>query len=110
MAEVGVIKEPSNSSVDDENYNATTALVAFLRMEAEMAEQKAKRFREQASALARQFGISEASQSVYGTFNVVIYKTRKRSMRETFTRLLIPLMFSLTKYCRIESRTDGPIG
>ena len=51
----------------DEAFNATTALVAFLRMEADLAEQKAKRLRDQASSLAQQFGVTETLQEQYGT-------------------------------------------
>lgn len=58
------------ASSEDENFSATSALVAFLRMEAEMAEEKAKRFRQQAVLLARQFGVTEALQEAYGTQSI----------------------------------------
>jgi len=44
----------------------TQALVAFLRMEADMADEKARRLRQQADAMAQQFGITEESQLAYG--------------------------------------------
>lgn len=56
------------ASFSDEAFSATTALVAFLRMEADLAEQKAKRLREQASALAQQFGVTDTLQQQYGAF------------------------------------------
>jgi hypothetical protein len=61
---------PANdaASFSDESFSATTALVAFLRMEADLAEQKAKRLREQASTLAQQFGVSDTLQQQYGAF------------------------------------------
>jgi hypothetical protein len=37
-------------------------------MEADLAEQKAKRLREQASALAQQFGVTDTLQQQYGAF------------------------------------------
>jgi hypothetical protein len=52
--------------MNDENFSATTALVAFLRMEADLADEKAKRLRSQAAALAQKFGVSEAHQEAYG--------------------------------------------
>jgi hypothetical protein len=56
----------NNSNNQEGDFSSTTALIAFLRMEADAAEQKSKRFREQAAALARQFGVSEAAQVAYG--------------------------------------------
>lgn len=56
----------SAACTQESSFSSTSALVAFLRMEADAAEQKAKRFREQAAALARQYGISEADLVAYG--------------------------------------------
>lgn len=50
----------------DDNFAATAALVAFLRMEADLADDRAKRLREQAASLARRFGVSDARQEAYG--------------------------------------------
>ena len=44
------------------------ALVAFMRSEADAAEQKAKSFRFQAEQLAQSFGISRDIQQRYGTW------------------------------------------
>lgn len=54
-------------------FSSTAALVAYLRSEADLAEKKAKRLREQATALARQFGISEADQTAYGESYIVVF-------------------------------------
>jgi hypothetical protein len=64
----GLFGADDAASFNDEAFSATTALVAFLRMEADLAEQKAKRLREQASALAQQFGVSDTLQQQYGAF------------------------------------------
>jgi hypothetical protein len=68
-AGMGVGFAVNDASFSDEAFSATTALVAFLRMEADLAEQKAKRLREQASALAQQFGVSDTLQQQYGAFD-----------------------------------------
>jgi hypothetical protein len=52
--------------LSDENFNATATLVSYLRMEADLAEEKARRLREQASTLAQQFGVSSTAQEAYG--------------------------------------------
>jgi hypothetical protein len=59
-------------SFSDEAFSATTALVAFLRMETDLAEQKAKRLllREQASALAQQFGAVTDTSQQHGAFSL----------------------------------------
>jgi hypothetical protein len=46
---------------------ASSALVAYLRLEADMAEEKAKKLRAQATAMAIQFGVSVETQDNYGT-------------------------------------------
>ena len=51
----------------EDNFSATSALVSFLRMEADLAEEKAKRLRAQATTLAKKFGVSDAIQDAYGT-------------------------------------------
>lgn len=56
-----------DGSMNEESFNTTSALVAFLRMEADLSDEKAKRLREQAAALAQSFGVSEAIQDAYGT-------------------------------------------
>ena len=63
---------PYLSEYSEEAFSSTQALVAFLRMEADLAEEKAKRLRDQAAALAIQFSVSETLQQQYGTsfFNV----------------------------------------
>ena len=49
----------------DPSMTTTHALVAYLRMEADLADEKAKRLRAQAAALAEQFGVTEDMQSQY---------------------------------------------
>jgi hypothetical protein len=56
----------TTTMMSEENFSATAALVAFLRMEADIAEEKAKRLRDQATVLAQQFGVSDALQTAYG--------------------------------------------
>ena len=53
-----------NESADS---TATMALVAFLRAEADAAEEKAKSYRRQAEQLAQTFGVSSDMQQRYGT-------------------------------------------
>ena len=62
----GVPSQPA-VMVSEESFSATQALVAFLRMEADLAEQKAKRLREQAAELGQQYNVSQALQDAYGT-------------------------------------------
>ena len=50
----------------DDNVSATAALVAYLRLEADLAEEKARRLRQQANSLAQKFGISINAQEAYG--------------------------------------------
>lgn len=90
------------ASSEDENFSATSALVAFLRMEAEMAEEKAKRFRQQAVALARQFGVTEALQEAYGTQSIF----ESLSPLCLWPNLLRPFFF---RY-RNKSRPNAPTG
>ena len=45
----------------------TASFVAFLRMEADMSDEKAKRLRYQADELAHQHGITIEMESSYGT-------------------------------------------
>ena len=52
----------------------TASFVAFLRMEADLSDEKAKRLRAQADELAQQHGITVEMESSYGTcFGCVIY-------------------------------------
>ena len=52
-------------SPDDVGFATTKALVAYLRSEADSADEKAKRLREQALALSQRFGITEEMQTQY---------------------------------------------
>lgn len=45
----------------------TASFVAYLRMEADLSDEKAKRLRLQADALAEQHGITADMESAYGT-------------------------------------------
>ena len=56
----------ADSEFSDENFNATSALVSYLRLEADLAEEKARRLRQQAAMLAQQFGVSNTAQEAYG--------------------------------------------
>lgn len=49
----------------DPSVTTTHALVAYLRSEADLADEKAKRLRAQAAALAEQFGVTEEIQAQY---------------------------------------------
>jgi len=61
----------SSSSSDDTNsFSITESMVSYLRMEADLADDKAKRLRKQAADIAVQFEITEDSQQVYGTYNI----------------------------------------
>lgn len=60
----------SPPSLDDTsaNFSITESMVSFLRMEANHADDRAKRLRKQAKEIAEQFGITEESQHSYGTY------------------------------------------
>ena len=60
------ISAPYLSEYSEEAFSSTQALVSYLRMEADLAEEKAKRLRDQAAALAIQFSVSETLQQQYG--------------------------------------------
>lgn len=45
---------------------STAALVAFLRCEADLSDERARRLRMQAEAMAEQFGVSGEMQQAYG--------------------------------------------
>ncbi len=47
---------------------AMTALVTYMMLEADLADERAKRLREQAETLARRFGVSVHVQDEYGEF------------------------------------------
>lgn len=49
----------------DPNQTTTHALVAYLRMEADLADEKAKRLRAQAEALSERYGVTDEMQSQY---------------------------------------------
>lgn len=58
----------NGSSSNDEGFSAIQALVAYLRMEADLAEQKAKRLRAQADLMGQQFHVSQSLQEAYGKY------------------------------------------
>jgi hypothetical protein len=62
----------SPPSFDDTNagFSITESMISFLRMEAHLADNKAKRLRKQAAEIAKQFGITEKSQQTYGAYVV----------------------------------------
>lgn len=66
MAAAAAAAASGDAELSDENFNATAALVSYLRMEADLAEEKARRLRAQASILAQQFGVSTSAQEAYG--------------------------------------------
>jgi hypothetical protein len=87
MSEAAAVVAAASMQMDDnqlseENFSATTALIAFLRMEADLSEEKAKRLRDQASALAQNFGVSESVQDAYGTS--VVGNISQTFVRNTF--------------------------
>jgi len=55
----------NNGIMADPAMTTTAALVAYLRMEADLADEKAKRLRAQAAALSEQFGVTDEMQSQY---------------------------------------------
>ena len=69
MATISLLAAASPSSSDDTNsFSITESMVSYLRMEADLADDKAKRLRKQAVDIAEQFGITEDSQQIYGTY------------------------------------------
>ena len=62
-------------SVDDAgaSFSITESMISYLRMEANQAEDKAKRLRKQAANIAEQFGITQQSQFAYGTRSTRLY-------------------------------------
>lgn len=50
----------------------TASFIAFLRMEADLSDEKAKRLRLQADELAEQHGITIDMESSFGTFHVYL--------------------------------------
>ena len=60
------MSQDSNAPISEDQFNSTTALVQYLRTEADLAEGRARRLRQQAAALAQKYGISEAAQETYG--------------------------------------------
>jgi outer membrane lipoprotein SlyB len=77
---VGNFTTPTNgngngsSSSNDEGFSAIQALVAYLRMEADLAEQKGKRLRAQAALMGQQFHVSQSLQEAYGKYRTVVVK------------------------------------
>jgi hypothetical protein len=57
------------------SLSVTRSLISFLRMEADLSEERAKRLRKQAATIAEQFGITEESQQAYGTFVISTHNT-----------------------------------
>lgn len=66
MEAVALVVRMAAATEDDVG---TAALVAYLRNEAALSEQKAISLRAQAAALAAQFGISEEMQQQYGRYS-----------------------------------------
>lgn len=69
-----------DSNLSDEDFNATSALVGFLRMEADLSEEKARRLRQQAANLAQQFGVSTTAQEAYGKHANRVVRTHRFSL------------------------------
>jgi hypothetical protein len=64
-----VVSAGAGISDGGETSNAAmTALVTYLMLEADLADERAKRLREQAETLARRFGVSVHVQDEYGEF------------------------------------------
>ncbi|MGK3743133.1 MAG: hypothetical protein ACI8RD_002065 [Bacillariaceae sp.] len=55
------------------SFSISRSLISFLRIEADLSEERAKRLRKQAATIAEQFGITEESQQAYGTFVISIH-------------------------------------
>lgn len=68
VAAISVAATAADSSSFDDNasFSITESMVSFLRMEANHADERAKRLRKQAAEIAEQFGITEESQQSYG--------------------------------------------
>lgn len=58
----------SGGEGNNEEDVATTALVAYLRSEADLSDLKAAGLRAQARALAAQYGVTDELQQRYGTY------------------------------------------
>lgn len=58
----------SGGEGNNEEDVATTALVAYLRSEADLSDLKAASLRAQARALAAQYGVTDELQQRYGTY------------------------------------------
>ena len=68
VAAISVAAVAADSSSFDDNFSITESMVSFLRMEANHADERAKRLRKQAAEISEQFGITEESQQSYGTY------------------------------------------
>ena len=58
----------SDEMLSEDNFNVTQFLVNYLLTEADQAEQKAKKLREQAESLARRYNVSTALQEAFGKY------------------------------------------
>ena len=77
MAEAMAVVAAARGLSDDTNVSAIRALVSYLVMEADIAEDRARRLRDQAEAMARRFGISAiASSETYGEFGTWHFTSR----------------------------------
>lgn len=65
MAEAALTNGAVPLSASDMSSAATQAMVTYLRLEADLADEKARRLRAQAAELSERFGITEAMQSQY---------------------------------------------
>ena len=50
----------------EDHFSATSALISYLRLEADLCEEKARRLRQQANFLAQKHGITTNAQDAYG--------------------------------------------
>ena len=67
-ATAGAPSSPPSLDETNASFSITESMVSFLRIEAHHADDKAKRLRKQAAEIAEQFGITEESQHIYGTY------------------------------------------
>ena len=68
VAAGGAASSPTPFDDTSGSISITESMVSYLRMEADHAEDKAKRLRKQAAEIAEQFGITEESQEIYGAY------------------------------------------
>jgi hypothetical protein len=95
------------------SFSITESMVSFLRIEAHHADDKAKRLRKQAAEIAEQFGITEESQHIYGTYVlycIVLYCIVTSCMVQSgsFGRWLLSNTTKM-RGCNTESNTHAEI-